>query len=401
MGAAPKSITLEQSVEIAMATHYDVTYAKAAREKSLWMLREAQNNTGVSLTYSHSDLDSQGATSGANRTFDNKVALNWTIYSGGSLEGKIKQAAEELQVADLAVELAKQQLKLNVISEYLTAVQYQKIWMVNQETVQNYTQHLQTVKNKYEAGTVAKIDILSSQVDLAKAQDNLVQAENNYRNAIAALNNELRLPHDTELDLQDTLRQSDDAQTLEECLAYAHKHRPDIAQASARVAEAKAGIDVAYSGYRPTVTITASQDWNDTQFPGAKNSNWSVKAMTSLSLFDSGITHSKVAQAQYNMAMLAETKGKAEDAASLEVRQYYLSMQEAVKRIETSQLSVQQAEESLAIQKMRYEVGVGTNLDLRDAVLSLDQAQKDHTQALFDYNLNKAKLAYAMGVPVG
>ncbi|MPN30879.1 hypothetical protein SDC9_178350 [bioreactor metagenome] len=52
------------------------------------------------------------------------------------------------------------------------------------------------------------------------------------------------------------------------------------------------------------------------------------------------------------------------------------------------------------IEKVKYEVGTGTNLDLLDAVLSLDSAKKDYNQALYDYNTNKAKLEEAMGLPV-
>ncbi len=66
----------------------------------------------------------------------------------------------------------------------------------------------------------------------------------------------------------------------------------------------------------------------------------------------------------------------------------------------SNKVSVNYAAESLMIQKARYEAGVGTNLDLRDAVLSLDSAQKDYIQALYDYNLNKVKLEQAMGLPV-
>ncbi|MBP2658607.1 MAG: outer rane efflux protein, partial [Firmicutes bacterium] len=82
----------------------------------------------------------------------------------------------------------------------------------------------------------------------------------------------------------------------------------------------------------------------------------------------------------------------------LDVRQYYLSMQEAEKRIDTNKVSVNYAQESLMIQQARYAVGIGTNLDLLDAVLSLDSAKKDLIQALYDYNTNKAKLEKAMGL---
>lgn len=82
------------------------------------------------------------------------------------------------------------------------------------------------------------------------------------------------------------------------------------------------------------------------------------------------------------------------------MRQYYLSMNEAAKRIETSKVSVDQAEENLTIERAKYEVGVGTNLDLLDAILSLDSAKKDYFQAFYDYHTNKAELEKEMGLPV-
>ena len=393
--AAPMQLSLEESVQMALAKHYDLSYAKEAREKSYWSLKEAKNNKGLAASFTHTDTVAQSVNS-----FQNKVALTLPIYSGGSLEGKIKQAEEALRVADLDVNAAQQQVKLNVVSNYLSVLEYQKIWQVSQDTTKNYEDHLKLVENKYAAGMVAKLDVLTSQVDLAKAQDSQVQAENNYRNAVAALNNELQLPHGTELELKDAFNSEGYPLSLEECVAYAKEHRPEIAQYKAKMNSAKEGIDVARSGYRPTVNLSASQGWNDEDFPGSKNSNWSVSLTTSLNLFDSGVTGAQVEQAKHNLNMVNEQKGKEEDSVLLEVRQYYLSMQEAAKRIETNKVAIQQAEESLSIQKMRYEVGVGTNLDLRESVLSLDQAKRDSLQALYDYNINKAKLEHSMGRPV-
>jgi outer membrane protein TolC len=98
--------------------------------------------------------------------------------------------------------------------------------------------------------------------------------------------------------------------------------------------------------------------------------------------------------------MVLDKAGQQRDTILLNVREYYLSMHEAEKRIDSNKVSVDYAEESLMIQKARYEVGIGTNLDLRDAVLSLDSAKKDYIQALYDYNTNKVKLEQAMGLPV-
>lgn len=66
--------------------------------------------------------------------------------------------------------------------------------------------HLDTVNAKYAAGTVAKSDVLRSQVELADAKQNLVNAENNYDLSISSLNNLIGLPIDTKINIQDELK---------------------------------------------------------------------------------------------------------------------------------------------------------------------------------------------------
>jgi len=84
----------------------------------------------------------------------------------------------------------------------------------------------------------------------------------------------------------------------------------------------------------------------------------------------------------------------------LQVRQAFLSIKEAEKRIDTSQVAVNQAQEDFRMSQVRYEAGVGTNLDVIDAELALTQAKTNYIQALYDYNTSKALLDQAMGVPV-
>ncbi|AIF54229.1 TolC family protein [Pelosinus sp. UFO1] len=404
--AAPVELSLEDSITLALKNNYDIKYAKSAREKSYWAVKEAAKAKGVSIKYAHTDSryntppSSTSSVYSYTSNFDNQISLSLPIYSGGNLESVIDQAKLDLKVADLDVDAAKQQLKLTVVTDYFTVMDYRNALQVDQETVNNYVNHLNLVKAKFDLGLVAKTDILSSQVNLAQAQDSLIKAENNYNNAVAALNNAIGLSHGTELKLKDEFKYEKYPLTLEECIQYAQIHRPEIVQYEAKVASAQYGVKSAKSGYLPTVDLTAEQDWYDSHLPGSKNSNWLLKLTTSINVFDSGVTNAKVKQAQHNVDMVLDQAGKEHDSILLDVRKYYLSMYEAEKRIETNKVSVNQAEENLMIQKTRYDVGVGTNLDLLDAVLSLDSAKKDHIQALYDYNTNKAGLEQAMGLLV-
>ncbi|MEL7635536.1 MULTISPECIES: TolC family protein [Sporomusa] len=405
--AAAVELSVADSIALALQNNHELKYAQSAREKAYWAMQAARSSKGFSLDFTHTDqrYNTPPAATGTSTyeytsDFTNQLVLTLPLYSGGKLEKQIKQAALEHTVADLEVEAAKQQLKLTVVSNYLAVLEYRNEVRVNQETVRNYEEHLQLVKNKYDLGLVAKTDVLSSQVDLAGAQDNLVKAQNNYTNAAAALNNAIGLPHAAEVTLKDEFAYEKYPRTLAECLQYAIEHRPELEQYEAQIASANYAVDIAKSDRRPTVNLTAEQGWYDSHFIGAKNSNWLVKLTTSLNLFDTGLTSANVNQARHNAAMVLDKAEQQRDTILLSVREYYLSMQEAEKRIDSNKVSVNYAAESLMIQKARYEAGVGTNLDLRDAVLSLDSAQKDYIQALYDYNLNKVKLEQAMGLPV-
>jgi len=404
--ASPVELSLDDSINLALKNNYDIKIAKSDREKYLWAIDQAKANKGVALSYTHTAerYDTPPTIYVPNYTwttdFDNLVSLTLPLYSGGKLESLINQAKLDLTVAELDLAVAKQQLKLNVVTYYFNVLEYRNEVATCQETVNNYTEHLNLVQAKYDLGMVAKTDVLSSKVDLADAQDSLIKAQNNYYNAIATLNNAIGLDHGTEVQLKDDFKYEKNTLTLEDCLNYAISHRLELAQYKAKVASAEDDVSIANSNYRPTVDMTLTQGWSDDSFPGGKNGNWLAKVTASVSLFDSGLTNSKVQQAKHSLVKVHDQASQKRDAILLDVRQYYLSMREAERRIDTSYVTVNQAEENLMIEKARYEAGTGTNLDILDAVLSLDKAKKNYTQALYDYNTAKANLDQAMGLSV-
>lgn len=400
--AAPVELTVEDSIALALRNNHDVRYARSAQDKAYWALKQAKGNKGISLDYTNlaERSDKNLSLTGDKNEFLHTLGVSLPLYSGGRLENQVKQADLNLTVAKLEVEAARQQLKLEVVTDYLAVLEYRHEVQVNQDTVKNYEDHLNLVKSKYEIGLVAKTDVLASEVDLANAQDNLIQAQNNYNNALAALNNTLGLPHDAEVLLKDSFGQEKEALLLDECLRYALLNRPELAQYEAKAASAQYDIKIAKSGRLPTVSLSAQQNWYDKDWPGTDESNWLVGVTTSFNVFDSGVTKAKIEQAKRSADMVDEQYQTTRDTILLSVRQAYLSMAEAEKRIATNAKTVAQAEENLMIQKARYQVGVGTNLDLRDTVLALDTAKKNYFKALYDYNTSKAQLEQAMGKPV-
>ena len=115
-------------------------------------------------------------------------------------------------------------------------------------------------------------------------------------------------------------------------------------------------------------------------------------------MFDSGLTRAQVRQAEADIEAAKEQARQKQDAIQLEVRTAYLDVKEAEKRIHTSSVSVEKAEEDLKIARVRYNAGVGTNLDVMDAQVALTTAKTNYVQSLYDYNTSKAELDRAMGI---
>jgi len=328
------------------------------------------------------------------------LSLGLSIYSGGRLEGLVDQARLTYKVSDLNVDATRQQLKLSATNSYFNVLATRNLLEVAKQSVDDFAAHLKNVQAQYDVGTVARVDVLQTQVQLANAQDSLIKADNNYNFAVANLNNVIGLPLGGEIRLKEDLTYQQYPLTLDDNVKYALANRPEIYQSLANIAFAKDQIKIAQSGSLPTLDFNGANGWSAPVFPGMKNSNWMVSLSLGLNVFDSGLTRSLVQQAEYGVTTAQETARQSLDTIALDVRIAFLSMKEAEKRIDTSKVAVNQADENFRITRVRYTSGVGTNLDVVDAELALTQAKTNYIQALYDYNTSKALLDKAMGIIV-
>ncbi|EGO62953.1 TolC family protein [Acetonema longum] len=401
--AAPMELTLEESIQLALTNNPAVKMAETNKTKASWGVKAARANKAPSVTLTHtssrvrSDPSKSAGVSQIGERFENVADLTWPIYTSGKVEGTIAQAKLGLKVAELGTAEARQQIKLEATTAYFNLLQAGHLVTLNQESVDRLAAHLKNVQAQYAAGTVAKTDVLRSEVELANAQQDLIQVQNSADLAAAALNNVLGLPLDTQITIKDQLKQEAVEWTMEESIGKAMADRPDAAQAKTNVQIAKYGVTVARSDRYPTIALFASQGYNDDEFPGDDNSNWAVGVSATWNVFDSGLSRSKVRQSQADLEYAKLQQKQALDGVELEVRQAYLNVREAEKRIATNQVAVNKAEEDYKIAQVRYTSGVGTNLDVIDSEVALTRAKTNYIQALYDYNTSRAQLEKAVG----
>jgi outer membrane protein TolC len=333
-------------------------------------------------------------------SFTNGASLNWTLWSGNKIESQVSQAKLSLDSSQWGIAKARQQLKYDATDAYFKFMAARDNVKLSQESVERLERYLRDVKLQFDVGVVAKVDVLRSEVSLAQARQTLIEAQNTYDLTMANLNNIIGLPLTTELSIKGDMGYARYEKELAACVDAALRQRPEISQYTDSAKIAQEGITIAKSGYLPTVSAVYNAGWSNDQFPGGNNYNWSVYLLTSWTLFDSGLTAGKVKQAVEGYKKAQEQLKQTVDSVQLDVRSTYLSLKSSEQSIATSSSAVGLAEEDYKIKVIRYQAGVGTNLDVLDAQVALTTAKNNYLKALYDFNNYRAKLDKAMGISV-
>lgn len=408
-------LNLEDAMQRAFNTNPAITIAGYERDSARASYNAARNSRWISISGTHSTQRSGyddyhqvknnitgilSLSKEIGNVHANSLTASMPIFTGGKLNGTIKQAKAGYLISEQGLQKAYNDMRSTVTNGYFDMLQADNMQKLGRESVDRLADHLKNVEAQYEVGVVAKVDVLRSQVELANAKQSLIKAENAYQIAEANLNKIVGLPMDTQLKLDNILVYTPYDNDMQYCLDYAAKHRPELEQAKQQVEAAKGALRVAISGHMPQVAATASQSWKDSNWPGDENGNWGVGVTVSMNIFDSGVTVSKIHGAEADLAKAHETYRDTVDAVNLDVRSNYLNLREAEKRIDTTKLAVSQAEEDYRIAQLRYMNGVGTNTDVLDAQVALTDAKTNYLQAMYDYNTCKTNLETAIGVPM-
>jgi len=410
LAPTPTEITLDQAVNMALNNNPSGKIAVFEFEAAKGALTSARSYRWPTISGTHKDSwtwagEKANATNGRDSgytsdQYSNALTASWVLWSGNKVESQVSQAKLALDSSQWGIAAARQLLKYNATDAYFKFMAARDAVKLAQESVERLDRYLQDVKLQFDVGVVAKVDVLRSEVELAKAKQTLIEAQNAYALTMANLNNIVGLPLTTELSIKGDLSYVIYEQDLATCVDIALRQRPEISQYTDAAKIAQEGVTIAKAGYLPTVSAVYQSGWYDTTFAGGNNYNWSAYLTTSWTFMDSGLTAGNVKKAVEGFNKAKEQLIQTVDSVRLDVRSTYLSLKSYEQSIQTSSAAVGLAEEDYKIKVIRYQAGVGTNLDVLDAQVALTTAKNNYLQAMYNYNNYRAKLDKSMGVPV-
>jgi HAE1 family hydrophobic/amphiphilic exporter-1 len=327
------------------------------------------------------------------------LELSQPLYTGGRLTSARSLQRASLASSELTLDRARQQLHLRVVETFYGALTQEQSVRVADEGVQLAERQLELARARFEAGTVARLDVLRAEVDLANARARRIQIQAAVDQAYQALRTVLALPQSQPLQLRGTL---DDVLAPEsrEALASALPNRPDLRAFAARREMAEHAVSLANAEWKPSLSATGNVAYQDdaaSQLFGENNQNYQFGFAVRVPLFAAPGAAARRGQARAQMRQAEHGLSAALDAGRLELETAWTDLQATSEVVATQQKALELARESVAIAQVSYENGVITSAELNDAQVALLQTEFQLQQAKYARIIAAARARFAAG----
>lgn len=328
----------------------------------------------------------------------------WNLFEGGQGLRNYQAASLNHEASSLERERAETQLQKDVRTQFYKALGAQSLFEVSVQKVRALEEHQQDVRRRLNAGTGTRYDLLKVETQLADAESDKMQAEDDVvltRTALASLLGEEDLP-------SDLLGKFPDIEKIQlpEDLKPEAEARTDIAAKMKRDEAALKQIQASRGWWFPRVSVFGEKQFynnidHDWQYSSKLKDAYSLGLQLQWDIFDGGISYSQQMQSKYDAIIARENVRAARIQFPQEIDRWKRRFKLSVSVYKSKLLSVTKSEETVRLARQGVRAGTLTNTDLLDAELELYtskasrvQAQVNAIEALGNLELATGKILY-------
>ncbi len=411
--AAGLNLTVDEAINTALANNATVITAEETRRIYKERVSEYWGSVypQISATAKYTrNIESPsfflGATkikTGLNNVYTAGLNLDQVLWAGGKVYTGIKMANIYSEASDEQLRTAQKGVAKAVKQIYYSVLLARAMTGIQKESLDLARQHLDTIQAQYKQGIASDLAVLREQVEVSNTEPALTQAQNLYEEGLLELKNLLGLDPEAEIALSDNLvcaagGPADAVSGYAEALA----NRPEYRDMKYQRDLYREMITIERAGHFPYLSAFAAREFqgqSDSGFPDSGQQSWSTTAgiKLSLPLFAGGSVSSRTRQAKLQADIAATNLAELERRIKIEVKEAWLSAQEASERLRSQTTAVEQAHKALSATEIRFKNGLSGQLELNDAALALNKAQTLYTQAQHDVCSTNAELKWTLG----
>lgn len=317
--------------------------------------------------------------------------LTMPLYTGGRSTAEREAARSSRQAAREEAVAARHDLELQVARVFHTAEKARAFIRVARAAIAAQETNLVVARQRLDAGTLLKTDVLDLRVRLAEAREELARAESADTLARRTLRNLLGLE-------QGELAIAESSPELLTPDSLDVSGRAELAAARMRERAAEERVRGAKAGYLPRVSAFGAIDYDYGWKFDRDGMSYTAGGLIQWEAWDGNLTRARAREARANLEMAREETRKLRLAIDLELEQARLDLRTAGERIAAAGEAVASATESAELTRERFEQGAALTTQLMDAESALVAARARLAQAQADRRIALAALRKALGL---
>jgi TolC family type I secretion outer membrane protein len=411
LNAAPNKFTLQDCIDTALKNQPAIRSARENVNAGQGRVTQAASPylPQVRASTGYSENHSLGGALGGSisKSYTTSVSVNQTLYDFGKTGNALDAARSGTRSSEFDEQRVVQETVLNVKQAYYALLAAKQLVLVAQKTTEQAASHFRQAEAFFQSGTKPRFDVTRAEVEVNSAKLGIITASNNVRLRTIGLYNAMGVDPEKDIEIDDILSSPIAIPPMEQALADSVKNRPEMLKVEMDIQAAQARVKAEESSYFPTLSATGAYNWAHGKsemnmgilgvLHGDIQDSWNAGVTLSMPLFEGGLTRGRVSEARATLHVL-EAQGRSfRQSILIELNQAYADIESATARIAVMELSIKKAQENLELAQGRYEAGVGPYIEVTDAQVASVNAETDHVQALYDYQLAAARLVKAMG----
>ncbi len=319
------------------------------------------------------------------------------LYTSGRIEHGISLAEARAKAARSRVQLTRNELIFNVASAYYTGLRVQQVIAAQEAALASLQESLRVAELQLEVGRIAPLDLLRIETRVSQAERDLAGARNAFEQTLEVLKELINVPIEVMLNIAGALVQAPTGVALELLRYEALAQRPDLIALRHEVRAQKEAVGVAEARLGPALNLSAGYRGVTGIDDGTTRDDARLLLQFRMPLYEGGVLR---AQRRKALAQVRETRLRlveAERRALGEVERAALDLKTAGPRTEAARRAVDQAEESLRVEREKFALGRGTSNDLLLAEEALLRSRTELAATLSDSQIALAALKLAAG----
>ena len=329
------------------------------------------------------------------------VNINESIYDFGKADKNITFEKQYKELVGLSIDQLKQRLSGIMVGNFYSIVFLQEAVKIKDEELATLNEQLNFVQKKAATGSATNYEILTTKVRISAIENQKTDLLNALLIQISQLNSFLGKSQDTKLTVKKELLDPQILASNDSLFTLAFEHRTEMKIAHQKSALADTHLKIVNSQNNPSLNAYGSGGYKNgyynTKYQDAAFLNYTVGIGIKVPIFDANRSKFNKIQVQSDIEGFVQETELARRTIVNEVVESKANAQSALKKVNQSELQLEQAQQAFSLAKTSFQAGVITNLDLLYSSTLVAESKLALLKTKIDYSASLLKLRLALG----